>query len=388
MVDSQGAEQPRSPRALHQNQTKAFLARLAESQGMQFEQFKEPEKRIALFKSLSTPQILELLTITNSKLRGEYKRWFRDYQDKKQEVVVSSGFQETPELDPPNNPTELLDQFFTNLKNEITPDNYYEWAAKAYTAVIFLHMFPDGNGRLARNAFSFLATGDLIDDTVAENRPYLIDEYSQQINRLAVNRVLKDDKNTRFASFSGNFYVASDNPHVTSGSPNGLNDKLKFVAARRAGIIKERAKNGDESSIYACYANGETHGISGEEYYEEKTNPWTFEEQARFRQEYSKVKDEWFWKSQSVLDNFNPLPAVWIDIGLTIPNDPGLSIQPMLKLLQAVKNYDKGTVQKILADPRESNLRTTDAINQFLTKIEQIVAQRPDLISRISKLEL
>lgn len=122
------------------------------------ESLEDTETRIELLRSMDTNRFLDILSVSNGLLRGAgFTRWSGEAAKVRvSSVVLGVG------LEPPEHAEVPFTEFFEQLKQEITADSKDVWAAKLYIAMVFAHLFSDGNGRLARNAYSFVKGGHAV----------------------------------------------------------------------------------------------------------------------------------------------------------------------------------------------------------------------------------
>lgn len=383
----------------YQTNTKEFFERFAKQKGLDPEALQKPELRVRLIKELTSDQFLDLMSVANAKLRGEYKRWKRDYQGKDHRAVVTSGLLDSADLEPPVNSEQEFAKFYVEMQANINEENLQLWGTKLYTAIIFLHMFPDGNGRLARNAFSFLSTGEMADEQFTAERPSLIRDFCDTMNVISIQQMLEKNGCTRFnykkigGLHNTITYQADERLEVDENSENGLTSRLKFIAAKKAGIIKSRAKDGDEDGVSQCFANGKVLGFEGQanengygELYELDTNPWSQEEIEAFKKEYEATRSEWFEETIEVIDQNAEITQLWLELAMSIPNPFFIKVNTLLKILQALSKEDRETAKELLDKDKMAGFLEDEAKYSYLHELLGIIKQKPDISNRVSKL--
>ena len=150
----------------------------------------DPQDRVEFIKNKSSEDFFDLLSISNSLLRDEKRqRW----GGKAVRTQVGSFGGGAIDLDPPDNAEKEFEVFYKQMQEGISGDNINLWAAKLYTAIVFSHMFPDGNGRLARNFYFLLRFGKVLGKEASIDRTYSINEYAERLNREAILQIFQND---------------------------------------------------------------------------------------------------------------------------------------------------------------------------------------------------
>ncbi|PIS07853.1 hypothetical protein COT78_01300 [Candidatus Berkelbacteria bacterium CG10_big_fil_rev_8_21_14_0_10_43_13] len=232
------------------------------------------ETRLKILKDMEAGKFLDILSVSNGLLRGAgFTRWSGEAAD----TTVAFGGGSMKELEPPENAEILFEHFFKELQQKISAETTEIWAVKLYVALVFAHMFPDGNGRLARNAYSFIKDGHILEEGISSERGTKITEFCQLVNYYSVMRLLQKNGIYEGDDVNGVLdYQADEQYDVGAELPR----TLKYIAASRIGLVK----------------NGEKR-IFGDD--------WTEEETERFRAEYQKVKVEWYQESQIMIDHYD-----------------------------------------------------------------------------------
>jgi hypothetical protein len=258
-------------------------------------------------------------------------------------------------------------------------------------------MFPDGNGRLGRNAFSFLANGEMASEQFIAERPSLIRDFCDTVNVVAIQQILEGSGCTRFdykkiGGLHGTVtYQADERANIDENSENGLTSRLKFIAAKRAGILKTRAKSGDEDGISQCFANGRVLGFEGEgengfgELYKIDTAPWSAEEIEEFKKQYEIVRSEWFRETVKVIDYHSEITQIWLELAMSVPNPFFLKINTLLKVMSALGDDKEKEARQILDSDKMSSFREAEAKTSYLEELVAIIQSKQGLVDKVKK---
>ena len=234
------------------------------------------EDKVRWIKSASAEQFLDIVSISNSLLRGlkKFLRW-RKFEPS-DDIVVENKLGVT-ELQPPQNSHKIFEEFFNLMKDNISTKNIDIWALKLYFAIILLHIFPDGNGRTARNAYFALKSTGLLDETKSTVR---VHEINQAITFLITSVILVqfEREGINVKNFRDvEYYRAEKDPIIYA---TGWTSHLKYLAAKR--VIQSRNMYSGQQEI--VYGN------------------WASEMIEKFEIEYVKVRVELFWIAMSMLE--------------------------------------------------------------------------------------
>lgn len=376
-------------RSQNQINTSNYIDRLSSKAGFTSESLQSAQTRVQLLKQLPAENFMEILTVGNSKLRGDYQRWKRDFHGEPPRAVVMNGMQESPDLEPPEHSEQEFLKLYQQMQKELTTANLGVWATKLYAGVIFSHMFPDANGRLSRNLFSWITTGELAKEDLATKRGSIVVQFAEFLNRRSIERMLDRETGQRFDyRSSGGLGIArayqTDERHtVNFDSEQGLTARLKYLAAKRAGILDARTNQiptGKSSDVAACYGDGSLVAIDdNNEYHQISTQPWSEEEQSRFKNEYQNVRIDWFDEIQKIIDTNGRLLEYALTLGMNIPNPLFMTPLNLTDLLQAVHTNDLPRYTELINDARhgsadrifETHGSTRDTYFQSLQQILQ-----------------
>jgi len=231
------------------------------------------QQKIDFIKSINSDKFLDILSISNSLLRDTFSfiRW-RNHEEKT--MTVGSMIFGTA-LEAPDNSSEEFRKLFYMMQQELSISNLDLWAIKIYFGIICAHIFPDANGRLARNTYFIFRSDGLIDEKKVIARPTNISKAIVDVNVSAISTIFKKE-GIKIDKYLDDY--AADEDYGGEGDvfvQRGLTQQLKFVAAKRV-LIKSGNYNG-QTLI----------GINNK--------CMSKDELANYKEEYQKVRLEWFW---------------------------------------------------------------------------------------------
>lgn len=334
-----------------------------------------PEARVHLIKNMSADNFLDILYSANGLLRG-------DKPDNgiliRQEDVTSvpkmevkSALTTAPEIDPPEDGVELMKDWFERAKQDVTLETLDKFAIQTYSAIVFLHLFPDANGRTARNAFYYLSEGKL-PDAANQERPYLISKFCELINLNTIKSLLEDEGLTKFKEYSGNDKLLGD-------YAEGESVKLRFLAIKKAGLLEKRLNGNHLEDIYAAYGSGEVKGVAeNNQLFSHTGEPWTEEENIKYQEAYKQVRKDWFLKLMYLVGEDSDQTSQFLKDILEVPNPYALRLGDFAKLNQAVRDDNLNAALEIIHNVKynrdaDGNLHRFDdsneSVEQYLVKI-------------------
>lgn len=304
------------------------------------------EERVRIIKSISADSFMDILYAANGLLRGEKPNdggilIRQEDVDFTPHMMVKSGLTEAPDMEPPTDGVDLMKSWFENAKAELNVDTLETFAIQAYSAIIFLHIFPDANGRTGRNVFYYLMEGRLPDKKTQE-RPFLIAKFCEVLNTDAIKHVLKEEGLTRFKYYSGN-------PEFLGDAYEGEAVQLRFAAIKRAGLLDRRIGQHKLEDVYAAYGDGSIRGITkdGEEF-EIKGEPWNDEEKAEYEKNYDTIRKQWFNSLIVLVGRESVLISQLLKDILEIPNPYALRFPQFMKLAKAIREDNmEGAVEAV-----------------------------------------
>lgn len=234
-----------------------------------------PEGKVAAIKAISAERFLDLLSISRGLLYGLFH--FKKFSPGPGAIVEGMG---TMVLDPPENSSEEFKRFYSLMQQDITIDNLPKWAAKLYAAIIYAHMFPDGNGRLARNAYIILRTTPRSEKPESQTKVRKICNF---INEYAMATLFRKN-GIDVKTHPTNYYLAEDK---TRGEWYMFEQNLRYVASRRL-LQKWRLWS----------------GLSPEKQRWIDCTNWTTEQKSEYDEEYKKLKTEFYWTVIEFADKY------------------------------------------------------------------------------------
>lgn len=230
------------------------------------------EKRMEWFKEIDFDTFMGMLFVMNGILTGQEK--FQRWNGEIVKSVVSVGglSTEDPDLEPPEHADQEFKKVFEQVQEHISSETKKASGAKLYTGILFAHMFHDGNGRLARNVYAMMTTGENPTKGITTTRGRATDEFAFVVSGAAYKSLIKKE-----GLDSENY---SDYLAVKEGISLTDIDILKYIAARRV-----------------LEAQGKTVGNTIELTELDET---TTED---FKKEYEKVRIEMFWETQHIVED-------------------------------------------------------------------------------------
>ena len=237
-------------------------------------EFATPQQIVNWIKSMDCNQFLNILSVSNSFLRGIFK--LAKWEGKVKSVVTAQG--DIMYLEPPENVDNLFRNFFNQMKSSLNEHNLNLWAAKMYVAIVFTHMFADGNGRLARNAYYVMRTGGVLDESKSSNRSGSIAEIAMRINQQAGLSLF-----AREGIHLKNFIDAANYRATKEESYWSEVESLRYLAAKR---ILQRRKEWIGNETLILYGN------------------WSKDKQDQLFAEYQKVLEEWYLETLNVASQY------------------------------------------------------------------------------------
>lgn len=248
------------------------------------------EDKVRWIKTVSATQFLDIMSVSNSLLRGvkKFLRWKR-YEPL--DHITVGNKRGVTELQPPNDSHKVFEKFFYSMKKKINLSNLDIWALKLYFAIILLHLFPDGNGRVARNAYFALKSSGLLDETKSVERS---DEINRAIVLLITSTIVEQFKKEgfRIKKFDDveDFRAEKEPIHYATG----YTSNLKYIAAKRV-LQLRNMWSGQEQIVYGKWPNDML------EYFEK---------------EYAKVRLEHFWMAMWVIERWSEIFSQKLDSAL------------------------------------------------------------------------
>lgn len=240
-----------------------------------------PEDKVRWIKSVNANQFLDIVSIGAGLLSGlfRFQRWRKHSKAASTRVAMMMG--EVVDVDPPDNSHREFKEFFHRMRRRISVRTKDRWAVKLYFAIIFSHMFPDGNGRLARNAYFALRANGLLDEQKAITRGIIIFEVAQKANQGAIFQLMvKEGIPIKNLDEADNYRAAKERVNFFKGEYQ----YLQYLACKR--VLQKRGQwNINVENI--SYGN------------------WPRDMLADFEHEYQNIKIEWFWMCINVADSYH-----------------------------------------------------------------------------------
>lgn len=257
---------------------------------------KNPSHRVDFIKQTEPKDFFRILSVANGLLtNGKTVKW------RGQAVITvvagMGGSTQVVDLEPPDHAEQEFEKFYQQMRADISLENLALYSAKLYTAIILSHMFPDGNGRLARNFYSLLRAGNVLNKDKSSNRGRKIAEYASAVSGEAILQVIhKDnisDNNNLFEL--ENEYIGvdyGDDPSIV-----GFTKLMKYVAARRV-LINHSQFDTDQKII--------------------RIDQWSSDLHREYEETYQQVRQQWFWEGLAAVDKHSEWCIEALDQALVI----------------------------------------------------------------------
>lgn len=189
------------------------------------------EQKIKFIKKTDFSKFLDILSISNGLLRdlAHFQRWKDEGEDKAVYSVRTTD--DLLELWAPVNARLLFKKTYHDMQRSITVNNMNYWAVMMYFTIIAAHLFPDGNGRIARHAYFLLRGGPgVLDEEHTRERVKGIKELCNELGLAATENVCLNHDNREIRAAVNELPF----PKLKKNIPSGNFDKLCYVAVRDA----------------------------------------------------------------------------------------------------------------------------------------------------------
>lgn len=234
----------------------------------------DASKRAEWVKTTGLDKLLDVLSVMNGLLRGEEK--FQRWEGKAVKSVVGMGGTESVDLEPPEHAEHEFRELVLKIQNDIQDSNIPLQAARLYAGIIFAHMFPDGNGRTARSAYSLIRYGELPDEKSFVKRGPDVQRFSEALNAGGMALCFKKEGVIEGVNDPFDEYYLT-----TDGISMGMTDHLKYLAARRVIMTTQGAI--PQTIEFASLSP---------------------DQRAAFDCEYAAIRKEFFWMTQEVVTRY------------------------------------------------------------------------------------
>jgi len=245
------------------------------------EDLSNADLRIKVIQEMEFDAFLRALAFANGLLReGKPGKNTDIHENMSVTTAGVSDFESSP------NRISHLEQAFNQIKKELSHDNISNQAAKLYAAIIFTHLFGDANGRLARAAYHFITTGELVDRSKIVDRPSGVMEFAWNLRTTAVLELLTAELGLRLQAnepFDIWEYVAVDSQDDVMLAQ--LSSTVRYIAAIR--VLKTHNLFSGEKEIILS-----------------DSRIWTNELKAKYEKELEMVKGELVTKALDLIDHY------------------------------------------------------------------------------------
>lgn len=245
-----------------------------------------PEEKVAWLKATDFQTFMNLLSRANGKLRNTEKiqRWTG-----KAAKSVVSGL--SLEMEPPDDAEQDFDEFYAQMQKEISPENLKQWAAKLYIAIVFSHVFHNGNGRTARQTYALLTRSGLPSSNLTLERGKEINQLCANLNSQAIIDVCK--KHGIPENEVSNHYLTAD------GMSTDMTDHLKYLAAKE--MLEDGGVHVDSKTI--------------------EFTSLTENQRRAFDKHYSALRHEWYQEALRAVGTFQDYVIQQLDAAIDVKNE-------------------------------------------------------------------
>lgn len=288
-----------------QEREAGFDAVRAFTQGLGLDDMSLSEK-VTWLKEVRFEQFMNLLCRVNGKMTNVDLR--QKWTGESVKSVVGMGSADVVDLDPPEEAHKEFEKLFDQMQAEISEENLDKWAVKIYFGIIFAHMFPDGNGRLSRFAYTTMRCDGVPDESIS-TRKEKVGTISIIINLSATAALFKsrgvecDQKAHKDFGLEQYLFYAED------GMPDpSYSGYLRYLAAREVLGV------GDDM-------------IRHDQIPQERI--------PEFEARYNELKQAWYWEVQSVCDEDEKLSGVLDEI--LFSQNESVSSNPLWEIIRKIR---------------------------------------------------
>lgn len=224
------------------------------------------KQKVERFKNNDFNGFMDLLAGMNWSLR-----WVPALQRRKNEIAYTIV---PNHMEPPEHADKELETVFNEIKSTISEDNITASASKLYLGIVFSHLFPDGNGRTARNIYFLMTRWELPPKELITNRPKWIGTFCTDISTRAMYKC--------FVSYGVKVKQPEEIVQYYTlewGVSTNIMDHLKYLAIR-------------EISYNHNTQLGNTF---------ELTN-LPSDQRKEYQEKYNKIKHDWYSEIQKTVD--------------------------------------------------------------------------------------
>lgn len=179
------------------------------------------------------------------------------------------------DMEPPEQSHELFKSFYKKFTTEIAPNEHdlQKSAIEMYFAIIGTHLFPDGNGRLARAAYHLIKYGELPEDqsAIIERQKGIV-QAAQAVNQGAIKELFDREGFVYdyLDEFAADDTQSEDDELFVEG---GRTQQTKYIAARRVMLQNSEWPEHPPATL--------------------KLKDWPEDKKKQFNDEYRGVREEW-----------------------------------------------------------------------------------------------
>lgn len=153
---------------------------------------KDTQERINSLKEIDFNQFFSLLKHLNGMLRNIDSN--RRNSDDTANTVILGKDMSIVEYIAPSSGIIYMNDFFDLMQKNISVENIDEYAIRLEYAIVFAHLFEDGNGRTSRYAKRLLKRGEMeMNDAGSSLDNRNVDTIGKSANELAVSELFKEN---------------------------------------------------------------------------------------------------------------------------------------------------------------------------------------------------
>ena len=243
-------------------------------------------EKIARLRSMTFQDFFALLSRLNGQLRNLKIKEHQKSTSDDSRMVKDRNDLEIAYIPPTHGP-QLLQDFFEQMKAGISEDNLAQYAVKLRYAIVFAHIFDDGNGRTARYTERLLTGNRASEEDAVSGLESCHEQGAELANQLALFEIFREEvpeEDQRLFEIKIVQDIKVYTMIVDRRKFNyGFAFPLKFLALR---------KTCPDVSIIEL--------MRGKKYWDSVNDKP--ETKADFDLNYTKLQDKLFWKVQELLD--------------------------------------------------------------------------------------
>ncbi len=237
------------------------------------------DDKIKWMRTMSSEKFLDALSVSSGLLRNVFH--FLKWADREEDKIIVNNLNFGTDIEPPDNSNIEFQKFFELMKKNISTKNIDLWALKLFFAIIYAHMFENGNGRLARNAYFMLKSNGLLDEKKSSKRTNEIMNVCRLLNITSIGMLMR--KEGLIFKYINDYDADEEWDEKEENYSGGLVRQLKYIAAKR--ILGRHNEYKGEKLL----------GLKN----------WSKERIEEYNLEYQKIRVEWYWECLRLAEEYN-----------------------------------------------------------------------------------